>query len=80
MEVRYGALLALARETPQPDLPRCLGMLAEAQAEALARRRPPESNGPPADEERLDGLGGPKVHSSVKFPVRPLRGSFPRSP
>ena len=37
METRYAALLALARETPQPNLPRVLGMLAEAQAEALAR-------------------------------------------
>ena len=71
MEVRYGALLALACETPQPDLPRFLGMLAEAQAEALARLRQPESNGPPADEERLADM--PEVAKVLGIPEEHAR-------
>jgi len=71
MEIRYAALLALARETPQPNLPRLLGMLAEAQAEALARLRQPESNGPPADEERLADM--PEVAKVLGIPEEHAR-------
>ena len=71
METRYAALLALARETPQPNLPRVLGMLAEAQAEALARLRPPQPNGALADEERLVDM--PEVAKVLGIPEEHAR-------
>jgi len=71
METRYAALLALARETPQPNLPRVLGMLAEAQAEALARLRSPQPNGAPADEERLVDM--PEVAKVLGIPEEHAR-------
>jgi len=71
MEIRYAALLALARETPQPNLPRVLGMFAEAQAEALARLRSPQPNGALADEERLVDM--PEVAKVLGIPEEHAR-------